>query len=138
MVVSLHSVPGQLLESVQRRTRLKQPITKSDLSSRPRQLVELLQEQPFCRIEALQVRGSEPDFTHPPKIIQKLKMGADNGPRQEASLQDFLLKKQVVDLLETIAELGEGEIRSIEVAHGLPLSVEIERRLPAAGGRRRD
>jgi hypothetical protein len=96
-------------------------------------LVELLQEQPFCRIEHLQVRAGEPCFSPPPRVIQKLKMGADNGSRPETALPDFWLKKQVVELLETIAELGEGEIRSIEVQHGLPLIVEIERRLARDG-----
>ena len=39
----------------------------------------------------------------------------------------------MVELLEIIEELGEGEIRSIEIAHGLPLTVEIERQ-PALDG----
>jgi hypothetical protein len=108
---------------------VNQQITKSSLSDRQRRLVELLQEQPFSRIEALHVHGGEPDFTYPPRIIQKLKMGGENGPRPESTLPNFWLKKQIIDLLETIAELGEGEIRSIEVAHGLPLTVEIERQL---------
>jgi hypothetical protein len=112
---------------------LTQQIAKSSLSDRQRQLVDLLQERPFSRIENLHVTGGEPDFTCPPKVIQRLKMGADNGSRPEAGLPDFWLKKQLVELLETIAELGEGEIRSIEVVHGLPLTVEIERR-PALDG----
>lgn len=105
------------------------PINKSELSPKQRRLVELLQEQPFCRIEGLCIHCGEPDFTHPPKVIAKLKMGADHGPRPEASLPDFWLKKQITDLLETIAELGEGEILSIECQHGLPVVVEIERQL---------
>jgi hypothetical protein len=113
---------------------MNQPILKSSLSDRQRRLVELLQEQPFSRIENLTVRCGEPDFAHPPKIIQKLKMGSDNGPRPESELPDFWLKRPVVELLETIAELGEGEIRRIEVAHGLPLTVEIERRPVLDGG----
>ena len=116
---------------------MKQPISKSNLSSRQLQLVELLQEQPFCRIEGLHIHDGEPDFGRPPKVIQKLKMGGDNGPRPEAALPDFWLKKQTVDLLETIAELGEGEIRSIECQHGLPLTVEIERH-PVFQGDQRD
>lgn len=55
-------------------------------------------------------------------------MGGDNNRRPESTLPDFWLKRQMVELLEIIADLGEGEIRSIEVAHGLPLIVELERR----------
>jgi hypothetical protein len=112
---------------------MNQPISKASLSARQIRLVELLQNQPFCRIECLHVIAGEPFFSPPPRVIQKLRMGADNAPRPEATLPDFWLKRQVIELLETIAELGEGEIRSIEIAHGLPLMVEIERR-PGDGG----
>jgi hypothetical protein len=73
------------------------------------------------------VQAGEPSFTPPPTIIQKLKMGADNAPRPEAALPDFWLKKQMVELLKIIAEVGEGEIQTIEIVHGLPLLVEIKR-----------
>jgi hypothetical protein len=112
---------------------LNQPIAKSSLTDRQQLLVDLIQEHPFCRIAGLQVRGGEPSYNPQPQIIQKLKMGADNSRRPEADLPDFWLKAQIVDLLNTIAELGDGEIRSIEVQHGLPLLVEIERRPTVSG-----
>jgi hypothetical protein len=108
---------------------LYQPITKSSLSDPQQHLLRILQENPFCRIEGLRVRGGEPYFSPPPVLIRKLKMGSDNASRSEATLEDFLLKRQVIDLLETIAELGDGELRSIEVQHGLPVLVEVERHL---------
>jgi hypothetical protein len=92
------------------------------------------QKHPFSRIIGLRFQGGEPRFTPPPTIIEKLRMGADNSPRAEAELPDFWLKRQMVELLEIIAELGDGEIRSIEVAHGLPLTVEIERQPVLDGG----
>jgi len=52
-------------------------------------------------------------------------MGSPKGPREEAALEDFWLKQPVVDLLQTIRELGDGEIASIAVMHGLPHVVEI-------------
>jgi hypothetical protein len=113
---------------------LNQQVTKSSLSVAQIRLVDLFQEQPFCRIEALQVRGGEPQFTPPPRIIQKLRMGGNNGPRSESGLTDFWLKKQTIELLDTITQLGEGEIRSIEIQHGLPFTVEIERTSIFDGG----
>jgi hypothetical protein len=107
---------------------VNQPVSKSSLPKAQSDLVDLCQQHPFSRIECLLVRNGEPVFSPPPKIIQKLRMGSDNGPRPESTLPDFWLKKQLVELLETIAELGDGEIRSIEIAHGLPLLVGIERR----------
>ena len=113
---------------------MNQPLSKSSLTKAQRDLVELCQQHPFSRIECLLVRGGEPVLTPPPRVIQKLRMGGDNSPRPESSLPDFWLKKQTIELLETIAKLGEGEIRSIEVAHGLPLVIEIERRPVFDGG----
>jgi hypothetical protein len=111
---------------------VNQPVSKSSLSKDQSDLVELCQQHPFSRIESLRVRNGQPVLTPPPKIIQKLRMGGDNRPRPESTLPDFWLKKQLVELLETIADLGDGEIRTIEVAHGLPLLVEIERRVVVA------
>ena len=55
-------------------------------------------------------------------------MGSRNGPRPEIALNDFWLKQPVVDLIEAIREIGDGEILSITVMHGLPHVVEIQRR----------
>lgn len=112
---------------------MDQPVSKSSLSRKQIRLVELCQQHPFCRLGGLQVRGGEPSFTPPPTIIQKFRMGGDNNRRSESALPDFWLKRPMVELLEIIEKLGEGEIRSIEIAHGLPLTVEIERR-PAPDG----
>jgi hypothetical protein len=61
-------------------------------------------------------------------------MGADEGARPEAALPDFWLKRQTIELLETIAQLGDGEIQIIEVQHGLPFLVELEcRPVPGRG-----
>lgn len=109
---------------------MNQPVSKSSLSKAQCELVELCQQHPFSRIEDLLVQHGEPVFTPPPTVIQKLKMGGDNSSRPESSLQDFLLKRQMVELLETITALGDGQIRTIEVMHGLPLVVEIERPVP--------
>jgi hypothetical protein len=105
---------------------MNQPVLKSSLSKTQSDLVDLCQRHPFSRIERLQVRSGQPVFTPPPRIVQKLRMGGDNGTRPEVGLPDFWLKRQTIELLETIARLGEGEIQSIEIQHGLPFLVEIE------------
>jgi hypothetical protein len=97
------------------------------------QLVELMQAVNFGRIEALVVRGGQPVFDPAPCIIEKVKMGGDNGPRPEIGYTDFRLKGGVVELLELIGRLQDGEVRSIEVRCGLPVSAEIEWGPGAAG-----
>ena len=100
--------------------------TKSSLSDSHRHLVELMQRLNFGRIQNLAVRDGAPVFDPAPKVIQKVKIGGDNGPRPELSCEDFLLKRQTVELLEAISDLGDGTVLIIDVKHGLPFAVEIE------------
>jgi len=106
---------------------LSSPISKSSLSDSERLLVELHQSLNFGRIEALRIRAGMPVFDPAPRVIQTLKMGGQNGPREETNLEDFWLKQPIVDLLQTIRNIGDGEVLAIEVRHGLPFTVEIER-----------
>ncbi len=100
---------------------------KSSLSNPQRHLVELMQRVNFGRIEDLtNPPGGEPIFDPAPKVIQKVKIGGENGPRPEVTCEDFLLKKQTIELLETITDLREGRVLAIDVRHGLPFTVEIE------------
>jgi hypothetical protein len=117
---------------------VNQALTKSSLTPALSRLVELMQALNFGRVEALMVRGGQPLFDPPPRVIQKVKMGADNGPRPEVASADFRLKDGVIELLEIIARVGTGEIRSIEVRCGLPVSVEVEwgPEMPAPESRR--
>lgn len=105
---------------------MTQPLNKSSLTQTQTRLVELMQSLNFGRLEDLQVHNGEPVFSPPPRIIQRLKMGADNSSRPETGYSDFLLKHGVVELLGIIARLRQGEIRSIEVRGGLPVTAEIE------------
>jgi hypothetical protein len=105
---------------------LSEPITKSSLSEPQCRLIELLQSLNFGRVEALHVRNGVPVFEPRPRVIQTLKMGGHNAPREEVSLKDFWLKEPVIDLLQTIAKIGEGEVITITVMHGLPQIVEIQ------------
>ena len=107
--------------------------TKSSLSEPQRRLVELMQRLNFGRVTQLMVRCGEPAFEPAPIVIQKVKIGGENGPRPEVSCDDFLLKRQTIELLEAIGELGEGKVLVIDVKYGLPFSVEIQLGAPAEG-----
>src|SRR5450631_875196 len=95
-----------------------------------------MQRLNFGRIEDLLVRGGEPVFDPAPKVVQKLKIGGENGPRPELSCEDFLLKRQTLELLGAIADLSEGTVLTIDVKHGLPFAVEIELAAVIDKGRR--
>ena len=104
---------------------MNQPTTKSSLSVAQRQLVELLQQLNFGRLEGLQVRGGQP-VLQSARIVKKFRMGAENAARSESNLQDFWLKQQAIEMLQAISALGDGEVLAIEVKYGLPFLIEIE------------
>lgn len=103
------------------------PICKSSLSIPEQRLIELFQELNFGRLEGLRIHRGQPVFEPSPRVVQTLKMGGSNGPREEAGLPDFWLKQPLVDLLATIREIADGEILVIDIKNGLPFTVEIER-----------
>ena len=105
---------------------MDQLLTKSSLTPESAHLVELMQAINYGRIEDLVIRDGQPVFEPAPHIIQKVKIGADNGPRPEAGYIDFRLKGGVIELLELFARLKDGEIRTIEIRCGLPVSAELE------------
>ena len=62
-------------------------------------------------------------------MVQILKFGAaESEPSDRA--EDFELKKSMAEFFEYIRGVDDGEIRCLEVRHGLPFSMEIECRIP--------
>lgn len=110
--------------------------TKSSLSDAKQRLIRLMQSINFGRIEGLQVRAGEPVFDPAPRLVRKLKIGGENGPRQETVCGDFWLKQQVVELLDAIASVGDGEVLAIEIKYGLPFSVSFRQACMKPAGRR--
>ena len=102
------------------------PVTGASLSSSQRRLVELMRRINYGRIEALHVHAGEPVFEPPPRVVRKVKIGGENGPRPETKSQDFTLRKEVVEFFEHLEALGTGVVRCIEIKNGLPFSMDIE------------
>jgi hypothetical protein len=105
---------------------MSQLINKSDLSEPERQLVELLQNLDFGRIEVLQVRRGRPVLDPAPRVVATLKMKAGTLARDEAHPSNFSLKQSVVLLLLLMKQIEDGVILVIEVRHGLPVTVEVD------------
>lgn len=74
----------------------------------------------------LVIRQGEPVLDPPPKVVRDVKFGAENGPRPESDLNDFVLKAQVRDLFAQFDVMGNGTIRCLEVKHGLPFRMQVE------------
>ena len=94
--------------------------TLSGHSPARQKILRLMQENPFSRIEQLAVTNGQPQFDPATKIIAEHKFGANDGPRREAELADFVLKKEHVDLFRQFDEIGSGVILTLEVRGGMP------------------
>lgn len=90
------------------------------LSAACKQLLRIMQENPYCRIDHLAVVNGQPRFDQNTKIIAEHKFGGNDGPRREVSLADYSLKKEHVDLLQQLDAIGSGVILTLEVKGGLP------------------
>lgn len=99
----------------------------SKLEPGRRQLVEMMLNMHFGQIEELRIKGGQPQFDPPPRIIRDIVFGKNNNPHPIFGLDDFVMKNQVVELFEYFDELGDGTIHSISVQNGLPVRMKLEK-----------
>ena len=85
-----------------------------------------MQQLNFGRIENLVIKGGQPVLSPPPRVVREVKFGGENGPRPEASIKDFTLKAQVVELFRHMDEIRDGVIGVLEIQHGLPFRMVME------------
>lgn len=95
-------------------------LSKKGLSAPRRNLLQLLQQINFGRLENLHISRGEPLMTCKLRIVREVKFGGDYGPRPEHESEDFLLKVQIVELFAYLDVLQDGLIEVLEVKHGLP------------------
>ena len=107
---------------------MKHLATKMSQSPSRHRLIEAMQQLSFGRIENLAIQNGEPVFSPPPRLIQDIKLGAgENGPRPELYREDFMLRSSVIELFHHLERIGSGNIAAIEVRHGLPFRIVIDR-----------
>ena len=96
------------------------------LRQNQRELVDLMSEISFGRIEQLIVQAGQPVFSPPPRIVREFKLEhEDTEAGGIATATDYALKAQVRCLLRRMGQLGHGRVESIVIAHGLPTRMSI-------------
>ena len=100
-------------------------VSKASLSADRMQLLEQMQRLNFGRIEGLEVCNGEPRLDPPPRIVREVKFLGENGSRRELDLEDFTLKKEVLEFFNELGRLRNGVIERVEVKHGLPFRMTI-------------
>jgi hypothetical protein len=109
-------------------TKRRFPKSTGDLLPPERQFVAALQRLGFGQVEGIKIRDGALALEPSPTVVKVLKFGAsENQPPNHPA--DFELKKSMVEFFEYIRGVDDGEIRRLEIRHGLPFSMEIESRI---------
>jgi len=104
-------------------------VHKFHLTPNRRRLIEWCQHLNFGTILGLVIRNGEPVFDPPPRCRRAVKFGGENGARPEINADNFILKRQVVELFLQLAQIGTGTV-DLEVKHGLPFQLSYVEVLP--------
>lgn len=101
----------------------------NQLSKARLRLVTLLSHIRFGRLENLSVRNGEPVFDPDLRVVRTVKIaGTQQQPRRQS--EAHTVGREVTDLLALLDTMGTGMIGRIEIAHGLPLFVELREAAP--------
>jgi hypothetical protein len=109
------------------------PISTRDLLPSERGFVAALEQLGFGRLEFLRIHSGELVLDPWPMTVQLLKFSAAETEPYKPSAE-FELKKATAALFEYIRSVDEGEIRCLEVRHGLPFAMEVDFRPDRDGG----
>ena len=99
-----------------------------------------MQQVGFGSFESVRIESGELVLDPWPTTIRGVKFGSEDRSRPIAPPAEFQLKRQVVELFEYVREVDAGEIRRLEIRHGLPFAMEVAllgaRTTAAEGGQR--
>ena len=112
---------------------MRRPIHTQDLSSSERHFVDAMNSLGFGRFESLRIECGELILSPWPTTVRTVKFGLDPATLRSAP-NEFTLKAQAAEFFEYVRGVDTGEIRCLEVRHGLPFGMEIERRINAKVG----
>jgi hypothetical protein len=110
------------------------PCFTTDLLPSEQRFLTAMQEVGFGRFEYVQIRKGEIVLNPWPAAIRDVKFGAEAGGERRAHTE-FQLKRQVAEFFEYTRDIDAGEIRTLEIRHGLPFSMEVELAASRRGGR---
>jgi hypothetical protein len=107
------------------------PTTTQDMLPSEVEFVVAMQQLGFGRFEYLQIRGGELVLNPWPSAVRDVKFATPPNTGKPAESNSDL-RPQVAEFFAYVRDVDAGEIRELEVRHGLPFSMEIE----LQGGRR--
>lgn len=101
------------------------PITTQDLLPSEVSFVAAMQQLGFGRLENLQIHAGELVLNPGPVTVRHVKFGtpATTGKTSGGTSE---LRQQLAEFFGYVREVDSGEIRTLEIRHGLPFAMEIE------------
>lgn len=120
--------PGAAVLGPQRESELTGPALNPD----QRRTVEIVEALVFGLIEGLLIRGGSPCYEQEPRVIQTIKLDSEPERQPDRTCADLTLKKEFISLFALLGQLGDAVV-DIEVRHGTPFKLEIERRYTELG-----
>jgi hypothetical protein len=106
----------------------------SDLLPTERRFTSAMDDLGFGRFEHVPIAHGELVLDPWPTTVRGVKFGAESPVTTRTSSGEFELKRQVVEFFQYVRAVEKGEIRSLEVRHSIPFSMEIERQPERAAG----
>jgi hypothetical protein len=104
---------------------MKPPVTTQDLLPSEVAFIAAMQQLAFGLFKYLQIRGGELVLNPEPAAMRHVKFGTTTTTGKTAGVVSEL-REQIAELFAYVRDVDAGEIRELEVRHGLPFSMEIE------------
>ncbi len=101
------------------------PVTTRDLLLSEVAFVTAMQQLGFGRFEFLRIYKGELVLDPWPTTVRAVKFATEDPIKTRKSMDEFALKRQVIELLDYVRAFDTGGIRCLEVRHGLPFSMEV-------------
>jgi hypothetical protein len=101
------------------------PCLNGDLSPSEQRFLAAMREVGFGRFEYVQIRKGQIVLDPWPAAVRDMKFGVEVAGEHSAHF-DYQLKRQVAEFFEYTRDVDAGEIRTLEIRHGLPFSMEVE------------
>ncbi len=102
------------------------PASTRDLLPSEYRFVIAMQHIGFGSFESLLIENGELVLDPWPTTIRGVKFGSEDRSASLTAPAEFELKRQVIELLEYVRAVEAGEIRTLEIRHGLPFSMEVQ------------
>lgn len=90
-------------------------------------IIRIMQLMNYGRLENLEVMHGIPKDDRSLISVAEFRYAGDNGACPELDLEDFVLRREMVQFIEDLEALDTQTIKVVYVKHGLPFRMEVER-----------